>query len=158
MRVKLTISQNIRFADRDITMRYHWGLGIGHTYSHDQKMPSQKHSILEASIVSQSVDQGHEDIDENQPESLDTPCSDAQTSVGPNGKTVQDEKGNDSKDSESEGDSEPEEQDHLDYVDLRAQSQVDSDSDSIAGDDFDRYHSDRNDEDYLELYETYHND
>ena len=24
-----------RFADRDILMRYHWGLGIGHTYSHE---------------------------------------------------------------------------------------------------------------------------
>lgn len=24
----------IRFADRDMVMRYHWGLGIGHTLSH----------------------------------------------------------------------------------------------------------------------------
>ncbi len=30
-----------RFADRDITMRYHWGMGIGHTYSHDQDVDSQ---------------------------------------------------------------------------------------------------------------------
>ncbi|KJA19277.1 hypothetical protein HYPSUDRAFT_99107, partial [Hypholoma sublateritium FD-334 SS-4] len=26
-----------RFADRDMTMRYHWGLGIGHTYSHGRQ-------------------------------------------------------------------------------------------------------------------------
>jgi hypothetical protein len=24
----------VRFADRDMVMRYHWGLGIGHVYSH----------------------------------------------------------------------------------------------------------------------------
>lgn len=24
----------LRFADRDMVMRYHWGLGIGHAYSH----------------------------------------------------------------------------------------------------------------------------
>ena len=23
-----------RFVDRDMLMRYHWGLGVGHTYSH----------------------------------------------------------------------------------------------------------------------------
>ena len=28
----LTIAQ--RFVDRDMLMRYHWGLGVGHTYSH----------------------------------------------------------------------------------------------------------------------------
>jgi hypothetical protein len=26
----------LRFADRDMVMRYHWGLGIGHVYSHSQ--------------------------------------------------------------------------------------------------------------------------
>jgi hypothetical protein len=25
----------VRFADRDMLMRYHWGLGIGHMYSHE---------------------------------------------------------------------------------------------------------------------------
>lgn len=35
----------VRFADRDMLMRYHWGLGIGHTYSHEHySHPS--HSIL----------------------------------------------------------------------------------------------------------------
>lgn len=28
------LSTQSRFVDRDMMMRYHWGLGIGHTYSH----------------------------------------------------------------------------------------------------------------------------
>jgi hypothetical protein len=28
------ILTRVRFADRDMLMRYHWGLGIGHVYSH----------------------------------------------------------------------------------------------------------------------------
>jgi|SRR5882757_3617592 len=28
-----------RFADRDMLMRYHWGLGIGHVYAHEAKLP-----------------------------------------------------------------------------------------------------------------------
>jgi hypothetical protein len=27
----------LRFVDRDMLMRYHWGLGIGHVYSHGQR-------------------------------------------------------------------------------------------------------------------------
>jgi hypothetical protein len=26
-----------RFVDRDMLMRYHWGLGVGHIYSHGQR-------------------------------------------------------------------------------------------------------------------------
>ncbi|KJA15800.1 hypothetical protein HYPSUDRAFT_148660 [Hypholoma sublateritium FD-334 SS-4] len=33
-----------RFADRDMTMRYHWGLGVGHTYSHGRDVRSQQYS------------------------------------------------------------------------------------------------------------------
>lgn len=28
-----------RFADRDMLMRYHWGLGIGHAYAQEAKLP-----------------------------------------------------------------------------------------------------------------------
>ncbi|KAF8151198.1 hypothetical protein BJ912DRAFT_869512 [Pholiota molesta] len=31
-----------RFADRDMLMRYHWGLGVGHSYSHDCDHRSQQ--------------------------------------------------------------------------------------------------------------------
>ncbi|KJA21682.1 hypothetical protein HYPSUDRAFT_111821, partial [Hypholoma sublateritium FD-334 SS-4] len=33
-----------RFADRDMMMRYHWGLGIGHTYSHGREVSSHQDS------------------------------------------------------------------------------------------------------------------
>lgn len=32
----LCVYRKIRFVDRDMIMRYHWGLGIGHIYSHGQ--------------------------------------------------------------------------------------------------------------------------
>ena len=35
------IQEYSRFADRDMTMRYHWGLGIGHKYSHDRDNGTQ---------------------------------------------------------------------------------------------------------------------
>jgi hypothetical protein len=28
------LTLTISFVDRDMVMRYHWGLGVGHTYSH----------------------------------------------------------------------------------------------------------------------------
>lgn len=28
----------VRFADRDMLMRYHWGLGIGHVYAQESKL------------------------------------------------------------------------------------------------------------------------
>jgi len=30
-----------RFSERDLVMRYHWGLGVGHIYAHDA-LPSAK--------------------------------------------------------------------------------------------------------------------
>ena len=32
--VKWSHTFNISFVDRDMVMRYHWGLGVGHVYSH----------------------------------------------------------------------------------------------------------------------------
>ncbi len=41
----LLLLKNISgFADRDMTMRYHWGMGIGHMYSHGQVVHSQQYS------------------------------------------------------------------------------------------------------------------
>ena len=36
-----------RFADRDMLMRYHWSLGIGHTYSHTEAHTQKNLTILE---------------------------------------------------------------------------------------------------------------
>lgn len=35
------LSTQSRFVDRDMMMRYHWSLGIGHTYSHTNNPDSQ---------------------------------------------------------------------------------------------------------------------
>lgn len=40
----LFYSTTSRFADRDMIMRYHWGLGIGHKYSHGRDTNSQQNS------------------------------------------------------------------------------------------------------------------
>ena len=29
--------RQLSFVDRDMFMRYHWGLGVGHTYTHSRK-------------------------------------------------------------------------------------------------------------------------
>lgn len=42
----------VRFADRDMLMRYHWGLGIGHIYS-DEHYSHPSHSILEPDDTSE---------------------------------------------------------------------------------------------------------
>lgn len=30
------LTESYRFVDRDMVMRYHWGLGVGHLYSHQR--------------------------------------------------------------------------------------------------------------------------
>ncbi|KAF8440941.1 hypothetical protein L210DRAFT_3645184 [Boletus edulis BED1] len=54
------------FVDRDMLMHYHFGLGIGHVYSHTQ--PSTSGSIMESSNndtehPGDSLDSGHADLD-----------------------------------------------------------------------------------------------
>ena len=52
--IRLTYFLCNRFVDRDMTMRYHWGLAVGHTYTHGQtaskmtnsdKLTSTTHSV-----------------------------------------------------------------------------------------------------------------
>jgi hypothetical protein len=43
----LYIDFNDRFADRDMLMRYHWGLGIGHVYSHEDDRFQQSSTIID---------------------------------------------------------------------------------------------------------------
>lgn len=42
------ISPHISFVDRDMLMRYHWGLGVGHTYSHGDSPNSSEGPGLNA--------------------------------------------------------------------------------------------------------------
>ena len=48
-----------RFVDRDMLMRYHWGLGVGHTYSHvrDHSEHTDK-SIVPQGVHAQNLHDG----------------------------------------------------------------------------------------------------
>lgn len=37
--ITITTTQQFSFADRDALMRFHYGLGVGHVYSHEAKIP-----------------------------------------------------------------------------------------------------------------------
>ena len=55
-----------RFADRDMLMRYHWGLGVGHVYAHESTTESVKETLqapsrFEPDIV---IPDCHIDMDE----------------------------------------------------------------------------------------------
>ncbi|KJA18172.1 hypothetical protein HYPSUDRAFT_205550 [Hypholoma sublateritium FD-334 SS-4] len=66
-----------RFADRDMVMRFHWGLGIGHTYSHG-KARSHDGSTTPTS-PSPSSDGGQDsDIEEVEQDSEDDDALDPQ--------------------------------------------------------------------------------
>lgn len=45
------------FADRDMLMRYHWGLAVGHVYSHRGSQPAGQHGP--DSNIAVHVDVGH---------------------------------------------------------------------------------------------------
>lgn len=47
----------IRFADRDMLMRYYWGLGVGHTYSHGDRIPVDYSAIASTSASEEEVNQ-----------------------------------------------------------------------------------------------------
>jgi hypothetical protein len=58
-----------RFVDRDMVMRYHWGLGVGHIYSHghhDQPIASGNSSKEDGTIVRPEFGPG--DLDDPDPQ------------------------------------------------------------------------------------------
>jgi len=62
-----------RFVDRDMIMRYHWGLAVGHVYTHGQT------AALVASLtgmpLSTSVEAGEESTEAMEADLLVAPCS-----------------------------------------------------------------------------------
>jgi hypothetical protein len=50
-----------RFADRDMVMRFHWGLGVGHTYSHDVHNNATSMWPISQTPAGQSDLRGYED-------------------------------------------------------------------------------------------------
>lgn len=128
-------------------MRYHWGLGIGHKYSHKRDISSQQYSISpsgkepEVTEVAGAADAAGTAEDAG-------PADDA----GPAGVTgvvfqaaADPIAHNEQVDACDEV--EPEDQD-LDYEGAEADS----------GDDYDGRNSNRDDEEELELYDTYNSD
>lgn len=132
-------------------MRYHWGLGIGHTYSHisSQKYPASSKAPTEDSV--NPLEDIDSDSDSELPECLLPDTQDLP--VNSDGNTLQDEYNDDLE----ERDSEPEDQD----VDVDATGSQVGESESAAGseDAFDGCSDFNGDEDDdLELYDTYHSD
>jgi hypothetical protein len=68
----------LRFADRDMVMRYHWGLGVGHVYSHDQGMArttttSCTSAQTSAITMDNPVDIIHQQLDDGNNSDVDNP-------------------------------------------------------------------------------------
>ena len=47
---------HLRFVDRDMLMRYHWGYGVGHTYSHFRRDSNSDSESLLGQAASQDCD------------------------------------------------------------------------------------------------------
>ena len=53
---------NHRFADRDMLMRYHWGLAVGHIYSHPER---------DSQVTAQQLDPDIQDIQASADDGID---------------------------------------------------------------------------------------
>jgi hypothetical protein len=63
------LSQVFRFVDRDMLMRYHWGLAVGHVYSHARWPNIPANSITESSA--DEWDAMNEDVHESRVQDQD---------------------------------------------------------------------------------------
>jgi hypothetical protein len=51
------------FVDRDMVMRYHWGLAVGHTYAHEKEntestdIHPEDHCDMEEAAINSEVDE-----------------------------------------------------------------------------------------------------
>lgn len=78
---KIYLHFTTRFVDRDMVMRFHWGLGIGHVYSHadspnvstvsgGEEEDEDHNSDKNVEVKTQSIIDDDEDDDEENPEEL----------------------------------------------------------------------------------------
>jgi hypothetical protein len=51
-----------RFVDRDMVMRYHWGLGVGHLYAHCYGNPPQPCALNTATATVQQEEENADDV------------------------------------------------------------------------------------------------
>ncbi|KJA18100.1 hypothetical protein HYPSUDRAFT_145489 [Hypholoma sublateritium FD-334 SS-4] len=168
-----------RFADRDMAMRYHWGLGIGHTYSHGRSVPSQHDSdtseaLPKPSCPTQSnsgsrAEESDGDVvklrssELEDPEVLRKPSCSTQTNSGIQAEEV-DGNRTELRGSELEGPealpkSTPSNSSVRAVDDDGEREDPDADYEDAASDvDSFEERSDCDDEAFLELYDTYHSD
>lgn len=128
-----------------MVMRYHWGLGIGHTYSHIRDIPSQQYL---APLSDKNLEAAEE-----------IPCESGSSAPA----AVDASAGNEIDDVPEPNDQDQDDQDDQDPEDREDQEDQDLDCDSgeagcDASDDSDGDYSDRDDQELLELHETYHSD
>lgn len=125
-------------------MRYHWGLGIGHTYSHGQDIRSHQYSKSLPIHVPEDIAQNPFEI------STQAPITIPMATIAEDGQ-----------DSDSEPqNAEPlaEGQDDADNIGNGADSDSESSAPNpmpVAGNNYTGYNSDNHDEDLLDQYDTY---
>ena len=134
-----------------MVMRYHWGLGIGHKYSHGQGNELQEqNSDLESSDVDNEeappkLDANVEVVNENNNPPKATALHYNMENQHNNLHETQPRSSN------SDNRQEEVQDQHMDY-----NSAVDSDSDSDSSNNSNGYHSGDDEEELIELYETYY--
>jgi len=94
---------SFRFVDRDMLMRYHWGLGVGHIYSHVQRANGPS-APTDTQTTSTAADE--DSVNEEPPD--DDIASDAE-----NPELGFDNRGDDWTDIEEGSENEPEEEDEI---------------------------------------------
>lgn len=137
-----------------MVMRYHWGLGIGHTYSHSRDIPSQQYP---APLFDKNLEAAEEvpcESGNSAPAAVDTSAGDENDNVPePNDQDPEDP--GDQEDQEDQEDQDPEDREDQEGQDLDCDS---AEAGCDASDDSDGDYSDRDDRELLELHETYHSD
>jgi hypothetical protein len=64
-----------RFSDRDLLMRYHWGLGVGHLHAHQHVVTRIPENILGLQSLECETSE-RQDEDDNNVQTQDGNCSD----------------------------------------------------------------------------------
>jgi hypothetical protein len=90
-----------RFADRDMIMRYHWGLAVGHIYGHQQSR--HMHHINSTSFdAEEKAAQSEADVDGNNTEEAVVEQDDEDTSSYDDGSSDDDDGDGDGDDDDDE--------------------------------------------------------
>lgn len=166
------IREHFRFADRDMTMRYHWGLGIGHTYAHGRdNCPISNVSSSTSSTVDNLKDMGdstmgaedqhddttrdaeahqHDEVTRDAEDQHDaTRGGEDHDDATRGGEDQHDDATRDAEDQHDDATEPPDSEPDLDYDGTEFGSSADEYSDT---------HHDEDDKEYLELHDTYHPD